>query len=1094
MKKSETRSFFHKKLYKPLLAMKITLMLIVVSAMQLSASVYSQNTRLDLNMSNQSLVEVFKEIRNNSEFTFVYDLEDVETVEDLNIDLRGATVEEILDNCLLNTNLSYEIVDKVVIVKQKPIVAPKPIQQEKKVINGKVTDEKGIPLPGVSVVVKGTLNGTSTDIGGNYLIEMPEGTVLIYSFVGMQKQEIETKGKSVVDVIMIAESQVFDEVQVIAYGTSSKRLNTGSVSSVKSEIISSQPVANPMNALSGRVAGLVIQQNNGLPGGSTSIQIRGESSLLSGNEPLYVVDGVAFSNENLNSFGIGAANGGISPFSVINPMDIDRIDILKDADATAIYGARAANGVVLITTKRGKTGKAKLNLNIYTGVGKVGHFIPMLNTQEYLAMRREAFQNDGVEPDEFNAPDLTTYDANAYTDWQKLLIGGTAHTTDVQATLSGGNERVKFLVNANFRKEGTVFPGSQGSTRAGARMNLDYSSKDGKFKATFSGAFSSDKTDLVVTDLTSFYNLPPNYPLYNADGSLYWDYYQDNPLAKLEQTYKGVTNNLMGNSTLSYSPIENLHLKINLGYTQTTLDQKSKYPGSSYNPAYGMTSFAMFANSKMINYIIEPTGTYLITGNNWTLNTLLGTSLQSNISHGYSLYGSNYSSDALLSSITGAGLLSAMYEDSSEYSFASLFSRLTYNLKQKYILNVNYRRDGSSKFGENNRFGNFGSVGVAWLFANEPFIEKSVPFLSFGKLRTSYGVTGNDQIDNYLYLALYDIGTIYNNETSLNLKTLANPNIQWENTRKFEIALDLGFFNDRLLLAANYYINRSNNQIANVKTASQSGFNSSMQNLNATVQNTGLEFDLSLKNIDGKDFKWSTNFNIALPKNKLVSYPDLEESGYSNIFEIGQPIDAGKYYQYAGIDSSTGQILYTDSDNDGEPDYKFAPIGTPFYGGISNTFTYKNWSLDFLVQFSHRKGQTNSLSEYQYEAVLGNMSNQNTSVLNRWRSLGDEKTSFPGATTTYSTDLYGSYSYYPYSNANYGDASFIRFKSINLAYTLPKQWIERLKISSARVYFQGHNLFTLTKNKYVFDPETNGLGVGTMPPLRTFVLGLNCSF
>ncbi|MDQ1770624.1 SusC/RagA family TonB-linked outer membrane protein [Labilibaculum sp. A4] len=1094
MKKSETRSFWRKKLCKPLLAMKITLMLIVLNAMQLSASVYSQNTKLDLNMTNQSLVEVFKEIRNNSDFTFVYDLEDVETVNNLDIDQRGATVEEILDNCFLNTNLSYEIVDKVVIVKQKPIVAPKPVQQEKKEIHGRVMDTHGIPLPGVSVVVKGTMIGTSTDVDGNYSIEVDDNPVLIFSFVGMQKQEVKIAQRSVVNVVMVAESQVFDEVQVIAYGTSSIRLNTGSVSSVKSDKLTSQPVANPMNALSGRVSGVVIQQNNGLPGSSTSLQIRGRSSLSSGTEPLYVIDGVAFSNENLNSFGIGAASGGISPFSVINPMDIERIDVLKDADATAIYGARASNGVVLITTKRGETGKAKLDVNVYTGAGKVGHFIPMMNTDEYLGMRREAFKNDGVEPDEYNAPDLMAYDQKAYTNWQKLLIGGTAHTTDVQATLHGGSEMVKFLVNANFRNEGTVFPGNQGSTKAGARMNLDYGSKDGKFKATFSGAFSNDKTDMYANDLTRFYSLPPNYPVYNEDGTLFWDYYQDNPIANLQQTYKGITNNLMGNSTLSYSPIDKLYLKVNLGYTQTTLEQKSKYPVSSFNPSYGMTSFAMFANNKMTNYIIEPTGSYSISGDNWTLNTLLGASLQRNITSGSSLEGSNYSSDALLGAISGAGLISSLYEDSSEYSFASLFGRITYNFKQKYILNVNYRRDGSSKFGDNNRFGNFGSAGVAWLFSGEPFIKEGVPFLSFGKLRTSYGVTGNDQIDNYLYLALYDIGTTYNNSASLNLKTLSNPNIQWETTRKFEMALDLGFFKDRLLLAANYYMNRSSNQIVNVKTASQSGFNYSIQNLDAVVQNTGLEFDLSSTNIDGEDFKWSTNFNISFPKNKLVSFPGLEGSNFSDLYEIGKPINASKYYQYAGIDSSTGKVLYTDKDNDGEADYEYAPVGTPFYGGLSNTFTYKNWSFDFLIQFSHRKGQTNNISEYQYESVLGTMANQNTSALNRWRSPGDENTRFPGASANYGTDIYDSYDNYSYSNANYGDASFVRFKSINLAYNLPNQWIEKLKISSARIYFQGQNLYTATKNKYVFDPETSGIGIGTMPPLRTFVLGINCSF
>ena len=1087
-------------LRKILLTMKLSVFLFLFGILSAQGNEIFSQTSLSIHVENASVEEVLEQIQKQCNYDFIYDYEYVKELKAIDIDFKDASLDNVLYEVLKNTNLDYRVEDKMIVLFPRENVIPKqkesistPVQQQKKVITGQVTDKEGIPLSGVSVVVKGTVIGTSTDVDGNYSIEVDDNHVLIFSFIGMQKQEVKISQRSVVNVVLITESQVFNEVQVIAYGTSSKRLNTGSVSSVKSEKLTSQPVSNPINALSGRASGVVIQQNNGLPGSSTTLQIRGRSSLSSGGQPLYVIDGVAFSNEHLNSHGISGASGGISPFSMINPMDIERIDVLKDADATAIYGARASNGVVLITTKRGETGKAKLDVNVYTGAGKVGHFIPMMNTEQYLSMRREAFKNDGVEPDEYNAPDLMAYDQKAYTNWQKLLIGGTAHTTDVQATLHGGSEMVKFLVNANFRNEGTVFPGDKGSAKAGARMNLDYDSKDGKFKATFSGSFSNDKTNMYAKDLTSFYSLPPNYPVYNEDGTLFWDYYQNNPIASLQQTYKGITNNLMGNSTLSYSPIDKLYLKVNLGYTQTTLEQKSKYPGSSYNPSFGKKSFAQFANSKMTNYIIEPTGSYSISGDNWTLNTLLGASMQSNITSSNSYEGYNYSSDVLLGTISGAGRVAA-YANNSEYSFASIFGRLNYNFKQKYILNVNYRRDGSSKFGENNRFGNFGSAGVAWLFSSEPFIKKGVPFLSFGKLRTSYGVTGNDQINNYLYLALYDIGSIYNNSASFNLRTLSNPNIQWETTRKYEMALDLGFFKDRLLLAANYYMNRSSNQIVSVKTATQSGFSYSMQNLDAVVQNTGLEFDLSSTNIDAEDFKWSTNFNISFPKNKLVSFPGLKESFYGSLYEIGKPISGIKYYQYAGVDSSTGKVLYTDKDNDGVPDYEYAPVGTPFYGGLSNTFTYKNWSFDFLIQFSHIKGQTNNISEYQYSSVVGTMANQNTSVLNRWRSSGDENTRFPGASANYGKEIFDSYNYYSHSNAHYGDASYVRFKSINLAYNLPNKWIEKLKISSARIYFQGQNLYTVTKNKYVLDPETGGVWIGTMPPLRTFVLGLNCSF
>lgn len=1082
---------------KFLLVMKLIVICLLTTILQVSAKTYAQ--RITMSHSNVPLEQVLKEIGKQSGYDFFYSMQLIKKANLVTVNLKNVSIEEALMRIFTNQPVTYTIAndDKAVVIKVLDHAARTPAAGTAFfALKGRVTDENGLPLPGASIKMLVSGEVVVSDSEGRFSLRNLNGEPVIEcSYIGYVTQQIRiSNNMQSLDIKMLRADNKLDEVVLVGYGTSTKRLNTGAVSSVTAKDITSQPLANPLAALAGRVSGMTITQNNGLPGGNFKVQIRGQNSLQSGANPLYVIDGVPFSGEDLNRFGIGAANGGISAFSMINPSDIERIDVLKDGDATAIYGARGANGVVLITTKRGNSGAARLNANVYRGAGKVSHFIPMLNTQQYLELRREAFANDGVAPDEFNAPDLTLYDQNKYTNWQKEIIGGTANVTDAQTSFSGGNNNIRFLINANYRKEGTVFKGNMGTERVGTRMNLDYISFGGRFSASASAAFSADKTNLVTMDLTNTYNLPPNMPLYNEDGSLFWDSYQQNPLGTLNQKYKGLTNTLLGNATLKYTPLEGLQLKMNLGYNQTTLDQKSAYPSASFNPAFGMASLAMFGNSRMQNYIIEPTADYSIKSSNWKLNFLAGASWQSTNSTGQSIMGENYSNDALLGSIVAAGNLVPQYGNIDEYNFNSVFGRVNYNYKEKYLLNLTYRRDGSSKFGKNNRFGNFGAGGMAWVFSEEEFMKSNFGFLSFGKLRASYGLTGNDQIENYRYLPLYTLGNPYQQQPGTYVMSTSNPDIRWESTRKMEFALDLGLWKDRFLLGINYYRNRSDNQIISTSIGTQSGFKTYIQNIDALIQNSGLEFDLSSKNVAGINFTWNTRLNITLPNSKLLEFPGLETSFYQDTFVIGQPVNGQRYYNYLGIDAATGVASYQDLNEDGVPDLVPAPVGTPFYGGISNTLTFKNWSLDFLIQFNHQNGLRNRLSSYNNAAVLGNMSNQNNSVADRWRSAGNTGTLFPAATADQGTPLSASYDYFNDSNAFFGDASFIRFKSANLSYKFHGDWLNKLRIADLNIYFQGQNLLTLTKNKYVFDPETSGLGIGTMPALRTFVLGLNCSF
>lgn len=1049
-----------------------------VFALNVENSTAQESVKIDIDK-EVTVDEVFDIIKNQTNYHFIYPDDLFDSAPKVKLKKGTITVDKLLKDSMPSANFS------ILYSNNKQIIIKPRSSKQQRIITGTITDQNNHPMSGVTIIVKGEYKAISTfsNEEGKYSIVVKNAeNVLTFSFLGYQTIDKFTGDSDVIDIIMKEDILELGEAVVIGYGSSTKRDLTGTVSSIKSSAITNQPVGNALQAMSGKMAGVRVTQENGLPGSSFNVQIRGQNSLQSGVQPLYIIDGIPFTNDAINRFGSSAANGSLSPLSSINPSDIDRIDVLKDADATAIYGARGANGVVLITTKRGKTGKATLDINAYKGSGKVSSFAPMLNTAQYIELRREAFANDGEIPDAFTAPDLFLYDQNAYTNFQKLLLGGSAEVTNIQGTFSGGNEVMHFLVSGNYRKEGTVFPGESGSRRITSRINLDYKSPDKRFSAIISGAYSNDKTNLPSVDVSTAYSLPPNYPLYNPDGSLFWDDYQMNPLAQLNQKYKGVTNVLMGNLMLDYTPVDNLAFKMRVGYNETNLDQKAAYPASSL-PPYFLTSYAQFSNSKTTNFILEPTVDYSFKRDKWSLVALLGTSWQTNDFSGYSIQGDNYSSDALLNSIMGAGRLTPIYQEVSEYNFNSVFGRLTYNYEHKYIVNVNYRRDGSSKFGANNRFGNFGSVGASWLFSEESFLKENSSFLSLGKLRASYGLTGNDQISNYLYLPLYESGNSYDNSATLKVVGFENPNIKWETTKKLEFGLDLEFFKNKVSFTTNYYRNRSSNQIVLKQLATQSGFSLYQDNIDALVQNTGVEFELSSKNIVKADFTWNTSFNLTLPQSKLISYPGLSPT--NTVYAIGKPIPYVSYYDYKEVDPETGAPTYN-VDEDGNIKRIAARIGTPFYGGLSNTLTYKNWSLDFLFQFTHEKGFTNKVSQYNNEFVLGNMVNQPKAALDRWRQQGDMGTNYPAATTTSGTEVYTAYDYYDSSSASYGDISYLRLQSANLSYGIPKTYLDKLNMNSCSIYMQGQNLINMEKSKYRL--------AGTMPLLRTLVLGINCSF
>ncbi|UNY97893.1 SusC/RagA family TonB-linked outer membrane protein [Zhouia spongiae] len=971
------------------------------------------------------------------------------------------------------------------------------LREKQHQVRGVVTDSNGVPIPGVHVLISGTQTGTFTDNNGTYNISAHPTDVLIFSYVGFDIIEEAIDNRIEVNITLNESVTNLGAVTVNAgYYTVKEKERTGNISRVTAKDIELQPVANPLAAMQGRMPGVFIQQNTGVPGGNFSIQIRGRNSIASGNEPLYIVNGVPLNTDLItSSLGINIINRG-SPLNGIDLSGVESIEVLKDADATAIYGSRGANGVVLITTKKGSIGKTRFGLDIQTGLGSVANKLDLLNSKQYVMMREEAFANDGIEPTVANARDLLLWDADSYTDWQEKLIGGTAYLTNLQGSISGGKEHTTFRIGGGLREETTVFPGDFKYQKASGHVQLNHFSEDRRFNATFSGNYVSEVNDLLNQDLTSFIFMPPVTPIpYTKDGNLNWGPEGgsfNNPFAILEKEYKVRTENLVSNLTLSYELTERLKVKIATGYSTANIREVQITPMASINPtqlAYSKPN-ANFNHHFTKSWIIEPQLEFKHRSGKSEFNILLGSSFQKNDTEGQSIYATDFSNDLLLENLDAAGttLVSSRYNN---YNYQAIFGRLNYNYNSKYILNVTGRRDGSSRFGPGKRFANFGAVGAAWVFSNEGLVKQGLPFLSFGKFRGSYGITGNDQIGDYQYLDSYSSALYtYQGTSGLYPTRLFNPLYSWETNKKLEAAIDLGFIRDRIRLSAAWFQNRSSNQLVAYPLPATTGFLSIQDNLNALVENTGLELELNTLNIDNDSFRWTTAANISFTKNTLLKYPNLENSAYAQVYEIGKSLSLMRKYHALGVNPQTGIYEFEDIDGDGMIKHpndlqSLVELDPEFYGGIENTFSYKNLQFNILFQFVKQTGY-NPL--FLSGTAPGAMSNKPIEVLERWQQPGDI-THIPQFTQSTSTEAYTAFrNSRSYGDNRFIDASFVRLKTISLSYLLSNGLLKNSKTS---LYIQGQNLLTITGYKG-FDPEyTTSL---KLPPLKMFTMGVQIIF
>lgn len=977
----------------------------------------------------------------------------------------------------------------------KNLVLPttKLLQQHQ--IQGTITDGTN-PLPGVTIAVKSKTNTSAiSDYSGQYTLFASPNDTLVVSFIGFKTKLVPINGRSAVNVQLLYDTTTLQEVRVNAgYYSVKESERTGSIARITAKDIATQPVTNVLATMQGRMAGVSVTQTTGVPGGGFDIKIRGQNSLRSdANAPLYIVDGVPYASDPIGYSQTGTTFPSItSPINNLNPDTIESIEILKDADATAIYGSRGANGVVLITTKKGKSGKTSLTVKASTGAGTVTRNMKLMNTEQYLAMRRQAFANDNITTYPLRAYDVNgTWDQNRYTDWQKEFLGGTALYTDLQASLSGGSERTQFILSGSYHTESTVFPGDFTYKKGGMQFNMNHKSEDNRFKLTFAAGYNVQDNDQPAYDLTaSSRYLPPNAPaLYNEDGSLNWaNGTWQNPLRFLTAVFRAKSNDLIANSVLSYEILPNLTVKTNVGFTNLQYNDTRTNPSTVFNPSFNLTSASssLYLNTtERQSWIVEPQINWQDDFSFGKLGLLVGGTFQNQNTDKLYQFGSGFTSNSLIYNIGSAATVRVLFSDNTLYKYQAFFGRFNYNWNDKYILNLTGRRDGSSRFGPGNQFATFGAVGAAWLFSKETFLKNST-WLSFGKLRGSYGTTGNDQIGDYQFLDTYtSTGLSYSSNSGLQPARLYNPNFGWEINKKLEAAIETGFFEDRLFVTAAWYRNRSSNQLVGIPLAGTTGFGSIQANLNAEVENSGWEFSLRTVNFSKTNFKWTTNINFTIAQNKLIRFPDLATSSYSEQYRIGKPLNIQLLYNYTNVDPQTGIYQFTDANKDGRisfPDDRqaVADLNPKFYGGFQNQISYKRWKLDFLFQFVKQQNKV------FYNGFAGQMSNQPVRMMDSWVQTGDITQQQIYTTGTNQEALNADY-YFSQSTGGITDASFLRLKNVALTYDLPLGF----KNTQCQVILQSQNLLTFTKYK---DGDPEFTNTGYLPPLKVITAGLQLNF
>ncbi len=964
---------------------------------------------------------------------------------------------------------------------------------QERVITGKVTSaEDGLDLPGVSVVVQGTARGTVTDAEGRFQLRVSEtDQVLVFSFIGMVRQEIPIGARTDIAVVMSPDAQQLSEVVIIGYGSEERRFLTQSVGVVKADAIKDLPVATVDGVLQGQTAGVQVVQNSGTPGGAMSVRIRGTGSISGSGQPLYIIDGIPVTTGDYAQ--IGYEGQGINALSDLNPSEIESVSVLKDAAAAAVYGARASNGIVLITTKRGKTGKSLISVNTYHGVQEVWRKLDMVNAREW-----KEYRNDLAGTTVFTEADIANNDVDV--DWQDVIFRA-APISNYEVSATGGNDKTQFFISGNYFDQEGILIGT-GFKRFNTRVNLDHSISE-KLRVGTSIGLSYSTSDRVESDQTLHGPLPNGistpaiFPVLNPDGS----YNQGGPYSNAlsianEATNENFTYRTLANVFAEYQILPGLSFTTKWGGDFYNLREHAFEFNTVQGQKYNGLGFETYTN--VLNVVSNNTLRYEKSFDLHSIDVMAGYSFEKRQARSSFIRGQDYADENLEYINTAATIVSASAGGSNS-GVRSWFGRANYNFSDKYLVSLTGRVDASTSFGPNNRNGFFPAASVAWRVSEESFFA-GIPSVSELKVRASYGLLGNDNISGFQYAELYSTGS-YQGKPAIYPSNIPNPDLKWESTAQFDIGIDVGLFDDRLLLTADYYNKQTRDLLLSRPLPPSSGFGSIVENI-GELENKGVEFTLSGENNFGR-IRWNSQLNMSFNRNRVLKLyngqpiDDLGRGG--NRIQEGEPLGIFYSFKSLGVDPSTGDIVYADMNFDGEiTSEDRTKVGNPnpdFIGGFTNTFSWNGFDLSIFLQFSYGNDVFHG-SRLYLESLQGG-DNQLATITRRWRQPGDI-TDIPRATSNGVKAAENK----RVSSRFIEDGSYMRVKNVTLGYNFPSEVTGRLRLSSLRLYASAQNLFTLTDYTGL-DPEVNyrgndtavsGTDFFTFPQARTITFGLNLKF
>lgn len=1090
-------------LFKLDLKMKLSALLLFTCIFALQANEsYSQKTKVTVDLEKITVEELIDVIEEKTEYRFLYMIDDVDLDRVISIKAKRERVSYILDRIFKDTNTGYSIDDRQISLTkwtipegtpQKAIVAP--IQST---ITGTVLDELGAPLPGASIVEKGTTNGTQSDFDGNFSIEIAdENAVLVVSYIGFATKEIPVNGQTNLSIAMEESTAGLEEVVVVGYGSIRRSDVTGAVSTVDSEDITALPVQDVQQALKGRAAGVRVIQNSGQPGSEVQIQIRGGNSYLGDNNPLYVVDGFPIT-------------GGID---FLNPSDIKTIDILKDASATAIYGSRGANGVVMITTKGGRKGEqGRIEFNSYYGVQQVINTYDLMNTAQFAEIANIQAVTEGAPLpfDLNNLPDIET-------DWQDQIFR-TAGIQSHTLTFSGGTEKSSYSVSANyFNQDGTII--NSGLKRGSVRLSLNTQANDWtrlNANAVVTRSENNGASDNTINNgdgggsnvFAAALVAPPLVSPFDSDGN-FSDVGQfafspvaiNNPLAYAEILDKWLTTKVLANMSVEFKLSDYLKFKIIGGAEQEFIEENFYSPSILTN--LSPTGFARTRLRRNISYLNENILSFdKQIGENDQLSVVAGFTVQTFQGKFNESSATGFASDALQNNALGSGETTLPNVSTvADWTLLSWLGRVNYNLDNKYLFTASLRADGSSRFGENNKWGIFSSAAFAWKINNENFL-KDWEALTDLKLRIGYGETGSTAIDPYqsLNILKQQRGTFGNSDViGFASESAPNADLKWETTAQLGVGLDIGFLNDRYRFSVDYYNKSTSDLLARIPLPGSVGFTSQITNL-GEIRNSGMEFSLGAT-VGKEDFTWDIAGQLSFNINEVITIGEdilggslnIPFSAPVNIAREGEPLGMFYGFREDGYDDE-GVINYVDLNGDGEISNEDQEIiGNPypdFIYGLNNTFTYKNLQLNIFIEGS----QGNELFWATGGVIANGFSqggNQLVDFYNDFWTPENTDAAYPKPSENRSQ--------FRVSERFIEDASYLRLKNIKLAYNLPVEKMD-IGIKSLQLYISGQNLITITDYPGL-DPEVNtrsetgslriGIDQTGYPSSKIFTLGLN---